>query len=233
MEVWGRKSLKSGQFTYYNYGQTTNSIELWVSYEMEFKKPRIQPGTLAGGSGNVLLDHFGNFPSSYRSSITPQAPFSTDNGGMIAPLSGSTLGGALSGGVNTVITQNSPTGAIAKVFPVYQNGVQVPSTASTYYFNPAVSSGTFRVTLILSLATAVTTQLTSFQFQSANVSFTTPKSYINATADQIGTGLVGETTVIYETTLVVVAPNAWVQIYWTTGAWATTPTAIDFFVSAI
>lgn len=117
--------------------------ELWISYEIEFRKPKIEIGEPASSNGTA--DHFRGGDSGWTLANTGAvAPFSQAVT-MCAPTSGSNLGGRLSPTViasanqpenfkiPTLDGQGNPTGALAA------------STANTYYFPQGVSSGYYQL----------------------------------------------------------------------------------------
>lgn len=127
--------------------QSNNALcgELWCTYEIEFRKPRLNVGGTEDSS--TEMDHFQ--VSTATANVTHLLGNTT--GGLLFPTTQSTLGGAVSpGAVNTFApspttpTQNNfatgipvldgngnPTGAVG-------NGV-----ADTYYFPPGVSKGNY------------------------------------------------------------------------------------------
>lgn len=125
--------------------------EIWCSYEVELKRPRIYPGNAVVPFGKGAFDHF-RFNGNSSSTISPLFPFGTETLGMLAPVPESTLQGAISGGIVSVQNQEKNYGnagggygnASYKQFPVVDaGGNQIPSTANTYYFPKSVSSGTY------------------------------------------------------------------------------------------
>jgi len=125
--------------------------ELWCSYEIEFKRPRIYPGIKQPPLGKGLFDHFNLAVTGggIMNTVTPPTPFSTLTAGMLAPSNTSTLRGALSGGIVPVSAQQVGFSLangqnLYLPFTVQDSaGNQIPSAANTYYFPPGVSSGLF------------------------------------------------------------------------------------------
>lgn len=141
--------------------------ELWVSYEIELRKPRIQvgeAGDLDGGSG---FDHLVIYSSAVATTgVLPATPFGTSTTVPIYPTFYSTLGGVACGGAVTAASfapqQLSPTknnfvggipvltGTTAVAVPGAQS-VAVPtgalgnSAANTYYFPPGQAQGHFMI----------------------------------------------------------------------------------------
>lgn len=106
-----------------------NSIgELWVTYEIEFKKPRIAVGSIDNTSG--VMDYFEE-----SATITAANPFGTGTS-VIFPQTASNLRG--------IITPTS----IANVIPTLDGnnnptGSYTASAADTYYFPPGISIGNY------------------------------------------------------------------------------------------
>lgn len=117
--------------------------ELWVTYEIALRKPRIQIGQPAQAGG--VTDHFQVFAAGVTTvdtTITPATPFGTQNV-IRLPTTGSTLGGIMSGGISTLTnvvavldTNGNPTGALGA------------TKANTYYFPPGITSGVYQLTYL-------------------------------------------------------------------------------------
>lgn len=145
-----------GKTTVATVGQQTNNFvigELWISYRIRFLKPRIQTGI--GNDEEGVIDHFEIITGGVGpQNVLPLTPFGTRTT-YLAPVFGSTLGGVLSGGIVAVADQflvpfppslGGPAGFPAFAFGNGSvQGVQVPSTANTYYFPPGITSGNFLV----------------------------------------------------------------------------------------
>lgn len=123
-----------GEFQIATVGMQANGNvigELWVTYEIEFKKPRIAIGSSNATTG--LADHF-----QFTTNITPGSPFGTATTVTI-PTVGSNLFGICSGGasataiVPTLDANGNPTGALTT------------ATQDSYYFNPGISTGNFMI----------------------------------------------------------------------------------------
>lgn len=132
--------------------------ELWVSYEIELRKPRLQVGISGEDSGNTNMDHIILYtPGGDNSGIKPATPFGTLDK-VIYPTTASTLGGCVTPTVlaaSNFAPQARPTGnnfagginQMVGVTPnAVPNGAKGPSMASTYYFPPGVSRGNFMIT---------------------------------------------------------------------------------------
>lgn len=128
-------------------GVQNNIGEIWCSYEVELKRPRILPGQPAVLNGQPAVDHFNlMIAPSISSTVTPARPFGDSTTGMLKPSSASTLKGALSGGIVPVAFQSaSSTNLFAPFAVVDGSGNQVNSTANTYYFPKGVSTGRFKL----------------------------------------------------------------------------------------
>jgi len=116
-------------------GTVGNTVgELWLSYEIELKKPRIQVGQPAAAGG--VADHF-NITG--QTGLLPATPFGTVTTPQ-NPSTGSTLRGILSGGISAATNivpvlngSGDPTGALGA------------TAANTYYFPPGISTGVYFV----------------------------------------------------------------------------------------
>lgn len=139
-----------------------NVGELWISYEIEFRKPRILPGNPM--SDNGLMDHWaGSGTSTYTiaapfnvvTTALPATPFGTTNGSVLLPTPSSNLGGRLSAG-----------GVAANQVGVYPvNGVLASNQnisgffgqatgANTYYFPPGVANGNYMIVYVAAYSVA-------------------------------------------------------------------------------
>ena len=128
-----------GLFQIATYGNTVNPNtfvlnnlgELWVSYEIEFKKPRILPG--AALNAIVPMDHF----EIMDTTATGYTPFGTSTTNLHQPTTYSSLGGLISGGIVPNTSQLPP-------LIVYNSyGQVINSIANTYYFPSSVSTGLY------------------------------------------------------------------------------------------
>lgn len=131
-----------------------NIGELWVSYEIEFRKPRMQVGVVDLGGQQGGYEHF-VLPAAEYNTVTTAAPFGTVAGNIL-PTSLSNLGGQGvprfgTAGTLTGVQYNSgilspAVSAAATVPGIGVNaGTFVVSAANTYYFPPNVSSGNFLI----------------------------------------------------------------------------------------
>lgn len=118
--------------------------ELWVSYEIEFRKPKITIGQ-DEVRVDANMDHFNLTPNT---AILPATPFGTDTGSLQKPTTGSTLGGRVSRGIVPTANQTPDffipvlSGTAGSQSPT--GGIQ-SSTANTYYFPQGISSGNYMI----------------------------------------------------------------------------------------
>nr|QKV51036.1 putative capsid protein [Crucivirus sp.] len=141
--------------------------ELWCSYEIELRKPRIQVGVGGEDDGNSNFDHIVITNATLATAgVLPATPFGTSSTVPLYPTTQSTLGGVVSGGACTAAsftpqtntpTKNNFVGGVAAVVPlapIALPGAQVVSpptgtlgaaAANTYYFPPGVSGGNFMI----------------------------------------------------------------------------------------
>lgn len=219
-------------------GSSNNLGEFWVSYEIEFRKPRILPGMISDPLGAGLFDHF-NFAQLNPNfiTITPLRPFGTSPTNMIAPTSTSSLRGAVSPAAVTPAFQN--TGYVNNKydqgyapFPIFDAlGNPINSLPDTYYFPKSVSSGTF---LVMYNAT-----YTAFVSGATIPPLITQYSncFLNTTLTGLNTMGVtqasGSAPVICCITITVSAPNAYFTFKPVTTLSAGTCTAASLSVSEI
>lgn len=126
--------------------------ELWVSYEIELLKPRIEIG---GVDADVSFDHFLIYNSTKATvGVVPAAPFGTSTTVPIYPTTESTLGGVCCGGAVTAASfapQLPPTGVdfVGGINVLDASGVATgakgAATANKYYFPSGQSDGNFMV----------------------------------------------------------------------------------------
>lgn len=128
-----------GQFQIATSGMNSAGVtvgELWVSYEIEFLKPRLNPDPQG------IFDHF-QIPSA--TALVPATPFGTATAGLLFPTTSSTAGGAVSGGIVTAAncaesiataTKDNFLGGVPQA-----NGTLGNTTANTYYFPPTATIG--------------------------------------------------------------------------------------------
>jgi hypothetical protein len=130
--------------------------ELWCSYEIELRKPRIQVGVAGNDDGNSNFDHFqqGTGTDISLTNLNPSIPFNNSTTTLLFPVPLATLGGCLSGGIvpasacaaspNTP-SKNNFAGGVAVLAGGLPTGALGPTTANTYYFPPGTSQGNFMV----------------------------------------------------------------------------------------
>lgn len=122
--------------------------ELWVSYDIELKKPRMLTGNPA--DNEPACDHF-NLPIT---GILPAKPFGDRTSSLIEATTGSNLGGYVSGGIVAKAAQ--PRGGVIPVLDGNGDptGAFGDSTANTYYFPDGVTRGLYQVTYLAVYGTA-------------------------------------------------------------------------------
>lgn len=122
--------------------------ELWVSYEIELLKPKLEIG---GVDDDISFDHFRVYPGA-GTSISVSRPFGTSTTVPIYPTTRSTLGGVCTGGVvpaDNFVPQRPPSGTnFAGGIVQLDNsnlptGELGPSVADTYFFPPGVAAGCY------------------------------------------------------------------------------------------
>lgn len=226
--------------------------ELWISYEIELRKPRIQvgeAGDLDGGSGFDHFRIFGTTPAT--SGVLPATPFGDSTTVPIYPTTYSTLGGVVCGGIVTAAsfapspltaTKNNFAGGIATLAgtgtAVAVPGAQSVSTptgtlgnsaANTYYFPPGQSQGNFMISYN-ALYTTGGANWTPVQAmtncQSVNLIST---DTINFQANLSATT---STSCMAQFFVKIIGANASISFPGTTGAYAT-PIYADLFVLQI
>lgn len=141
--------------------------ELWVSYEIELRKPRLQVGVGGDDDGNSNFDHIVIYNSTVTTAgVLPATPFGTSTTVPLYPSSQSTLGGVACGGAvghasfsaqPTNPTRNNFLGGVpvlagntAVALPgattvATPTGALGDAAANTYYFPPGVSRGNFMI----------------------------------------------------------------------------------------
>lgn len=212
--------------------------EVWVSYTIELLKPRILPGNNQVGE-DAVFDHYNILPAfTAGAAFNGTSKLFTDQTtGLIFPSTQSTLGGVVSGGVVTAAnctpspttpTKNNFLGGVA-VLDANGNptGALGSSVASTFYFPPGVSAGSFMLQYNIQgtagASGTIAATLTNCSLL-ALMKTDTVSSYIND-----GTT---PTTVNYTLFVTVTKPYANIKLAGTTLA-ITTPVAMDLFVSQI
>lgn len=111
--------------------------ELWVTYEIDFYKPRINPAP------NGIFDHFQIAPAA---GVLPATPFGTSVAALLYGTTSSTAGGAVAGGIVPAANCIPTTGAARDNFEggvVQADGSLGPTTANTYYFPLQAEIGTY------------------------------------------------------------------------------------------
>lgn len=112
--------------------------ELWLSYDIDFLKPRIDPQI--GG----IFDHF---QIAANANNLPATPFGIATNGLLFPTTDSTAGGAVSGGIvpaanclasTTTATRDNFEGGVPTAAG---GGTLGPTSANTYYFPPSAPIG--------------------------------------------------------------------------------------------
>lgn len=214
-----------GLFQIATTGMQTNGNligELWVSYEIELRKPRILTGQPL--QNEPAVDHF-QIPTT---GLTPSTPFSTQTSALISPTTGSSLGGLVSGGIVPAASQ--PQGGIIPVLDGNGNatGSFGASTANTYYFPPGITRGVFMLQYSATYGTAGTANW------APNVTYTNCAlldAFAGNTVPGVAnTGTAGVTTTILTTFVAITKGNAKIVLTGTTGTFAN-PQSADLFVT--
>lgn len=208
--------------------------ELWVSYEIEFLKPRLNVG---GVDADVSFDHFEIFGTTgtQTAAVTPATPWGTSTTVPIYPTTQSTLGGVLTGGAVTAVSfapQKAPTGNnFVGGIPVLDasgrpTGALGPAVANKYYFPPGQSDGNFMVSYSSQYTTGGASWSPSFTFTNCALLGLFNNNAATGWANRSATTSVDAITTIFVN---VSGPNASFTIAGSTGAYATTEIA-DFYV---
>nr|QKV51069.1 putative capsid protein [Crucivirus sp.] len=213
--------------------------ELWVTYEIELRKPRIPVGVGGTDDGNTNFDHFAVFNASVATvGVVPATPFGTSTTVPIYPSSGSTLGGVLSPGIVTAASftyqPNSPAknnflGGINVLSGGLPTGALGAGTANTYFFPPGVSDGNFMINYNAIYGTGGATWTPVITYTNCAL-----LNLLNADALDVQGNASATTSVSCMATafINVSAANASIHIAGSTGAYAN-PTWVDFFVTQI
>lgn len=132
--------------------------ELWVSYEIELRKPRIQVGIAGEPDATTNFDHIAIYNATLATAgVLPATPFGTSTTVPIYPSTQSTLGGVVSPGAVTAASfaaqPNSPTknnflGGIPVLAGGLPTGALGNGSANTYYWPPGQTTGNFMVTYL-------------------------------------------------------------------------------------
>ncbi|QMW69031.1 capsid protein [Crucivirus-534] len=218
--------------------------ELWCSYEIELRKPRIQVGIAGQDTGNTNFDHYQIYDATHNTitGITPNTPFGTGTTaatGITYPTTASTLGGMLCGGIMSSVAQFSaqPNNATKNNFlggvPVLAGGNPTGAlgvnAANTYYFPPGVARGNFMVsynTLYTTGGAFWNPVLTATNCVGINL---LNNDTLSAMAN---TSATTSTSCMVTLFVTVLAPNASFTLSGSTGAYATLLWS-DFFVVQI
>lgn len=226
-----------GLFQIASQGMQSNQTligELWVSYEIELRKPRILTGQPLGNEPAV--DHFSLGAGANQTGLAtdlstalPATPFGTNITNLMKPSPKSNLGGRLSGGIVPLASQTdffipvldgtgTPTGA---------NGA---STANTYYFPPGISSGLYMMvyTALWGVAGAAA-NMAPVVTNGTGVAAATVAGFNNDTLS-IQNNLAATTTTTTESTFFVQVTARNCKVVMTGTAGATTPTYVDWYV---
>lgn len=204
--------------------QANGSIigELWVSYEIELKKPRILTGLPL--NNEPAVDHF-ILPTA---SMTPNRPLGTQSTSVTLRTSQSNLGGYVTGGSVSVAQQ--PNGGLIPTLDGAGNptGAFSASLSNTYYFPFGVTNGLYMVQYSSRYTTAGTADW--------NPVITTQNcALVNAFAGNTisnvpNTG--GGTTAIVTFIVAITKGNAYFSMQGTTGTYAS-PLSADLYVTQL
>nr|AQU11763.1 capsid protein [Cruciviridae sp.]AQU11768.1 capsid protein [Cruciviridae sp.] len=208
----------------------SNIGELWVSYEIEFLKPKIVVGAPNNGAAGGSMDHFAwsalttnNIGQVATTGILQTAPFGS--GTVVQkPTYYSNLGGivtatAIANAVPALNGQGVATGALAT------------SNANAYYFNPGISRGLYMIQYNAVYGTpagaagnfqAVLTNCAMFDLTQDN---TLPANQV-----QTQTNLAGTTTLSSNVTMFIQVTAANASFTLTGTAGSTVPTYADLYV---
>jgi hypothetical protein len=213
--------------------------EIWVSYEIELRKPRIPVGVAGDDDGNSNFDHIAIFNANVATTgVTPATPFGNSTTVPLYPSSGSTLGGVATGGAATAASfayqPNSPTknnfqGGIPVLVAGVPLGTLGPAAANTYYFPPGVSTGNFFVSYTAVYGTGGanwTPVFTAINCKALNL------MDANTLTGQANNSATTSTSAIFQFSITVTAANASFTFPGSTGAYAN-PTWADLFVVQI
>lgn len=224
-----------GNTTNTTAGVQNNIGEIWCSYEVELKRPRILPGQPAALNGQPAFDHF-NFMaiSGYANQVSPQAPFSTHTLGMFKPTSSSTLKGACSGGIVPVANQSSSAPGMAPFAVLDGLGNQVPSTANTYYFPKGVSTGRYMLSWVWTPGTTTPTPLPGPTVVQYNCSaFGLIQNNVGGQFSNAGSAT-NVAQIIYIRFIEITGINASISFSFATGPPnSSAPTAADLYISQL
>lgn len=242
-----------GAFQIATVGMQSNGAacgELWISYEIELRKPRIQVGVAGDDDGNSNFDHIQVLTATNGTAITPAAPFGTSTTIPLYPTSQSTLGGMAAGGQVTAAsfapqqlspTKNNFAGGVAVLTGATQvadpgsqtlsvpTGTLGAAFANTYYFPPGVSGGNFMLQYDAVYGTGGASWTPVFSFTNCGAAALLST---NTVAHVANTSSVVSTTAMTTCFIKIFGPNASVTITGSTGAYAN-PTYADLYVVQI
>lgn len=197
--------------------------ELWISYEVELRKPRLESGepTAAGPA----VDHF-SLIGTDLSSAKPATPFGTGTAGLIFPTTNSNLGGVLSGGI--VAKANQPRGGVITALDASGDatGEFEDSAANTYYFPPGITGGTYIMSYNALYTTGGADWAPTFTITNG-----TSKNLlsVNTVAAQANLSATTSVSCMATAFITVTKGNAKISITGSNGAYAT-PVYVDFFM---
>lgn len=209
-----------------------NVGELWVSYDIELKKPRILTGQPV--ENNPACDHFTLSAigvSTVDTTITPATPFGTITAAIRGGNTGSNLGGFITGGI--VVAADQPGGGRVPVLDGNGNptGAFGPSTANTYYFPEGLSSGVYMVQYNATYTTGGTAAWNPV-FVFTNCEAGPNLMYQNTVSKFANTGTAAVTTTMVTQFIRVTKYYSKFSVTGTTGAFAT-PLSGDVFITQV
>ena len=225
----------------------SNIGELWVSYEIELRKPRIPVGVAGQDDGNSNTDHFIIRRSTGGvAGVTPNTPFGTATVPQY-PTTGSTLGGVLLGGIvdkhdfaysPTTPTKGNFLGGIANLD---NNTAGASGTTGNpvgdfhdgppncYFWPPGCSAGVFMVSYYARYTTGGADWTPGIAFMNCE-----SVNLVNGDSTYVwmNTSSVVSRDTICTFFVRIIRPNAHIAIQGTTGAYATIESA-DFYVTQL
>lgn len=217
--------------------QSNNTVigELWCSYEIELRKPRIPAGIAGRDNGNTNVDHFQILAPPYgvASGVTPNTPFGIQ-ALPIYPTTKSTLGGVLCGGNVPAsamgVSPDTPTGSnFAGGFTQLNNAPGLSGTtgsstgalgisySNTYYFPPGVSSGVFMCTYLGNYVTGGATWNPVHTYMNCEDVHLLDKDTLEHLANSAGAGTSLQTMDVLF--IRILGPNASIKFTGSTGAY--------------
>lgn len=212
--------------------------ELWVSYTIEFLKPRVQVGVGGANDQDVNFDHIQIYNANKTTTgVLPATPFGTSTTTPLYPTTESTLGGMALGGqidlVSRFAGQPSPSlnnflGGVPVLAGGLPTGALGTGAPNTYYFPPGVSTGNYLVqynakwgvTGVPAAPVVTVTNCAALNLMDAN------------TLGQLNNDSSANTTTTCSTFMLsITRANASFTVTGTAGA--TTPTWADIFITQI